>query len=521
MSFAKVYSAQIYLLEGKIVTVETDLSRGLNAFTIVGLPDKAVDEARDRVGSALKNSGYESPKSKNQKTVVSLAPADLKKEGPYFDLGIAIAYLLATNEIKGNTEKKLFLGELSLNGDLKSIRGVLPLVQEAKKQGFEEIYLPKDNAIEAALIEGIKIFGAQTLKEVVEHIDETTIQKATDVAGQKNKKIALQPKTEIQFEKIISLTDFSDIRGQEGAKRGLEIAAAGGHNIAMSGPPGTGKTMLARAFSSLLPDLSTDEVLEVTGIHSIVGANHDALVTSVPFRAPHHTASYVSLIGGGTFPKPGEVTLAHRGVLFLDEFPEFEKRVMESLRQPLEDNIVSISRAKGTAIFPSNFILVAAMNPCPCGNLGNKQKACICKPTDLDRYKRKLSGPIMDRIDLWVTVSNIDYKKLGEVGNGEKSSTIKDRVHKARALQKERFAKAGRNIHSNSEMNVKDLSDLITLAPAVRTLLEESAERLALSARAYHRVIKIARTIADLSSAPEILSEHILEAIQYRPKVQN
>ncbi|MDE2399451.1 MAG: YifB family Mg chelatase-like AAA ATPase [Patescibacteria group bacterium] len=514
MSFAKVYSAQVNLLKGAIVTIEVDLSKGLHTFSVVGLPDKAVDESKDRVSGAIKNSGFKSPKAKNQKIIVSLSPADLKKEGPFFDLAIAVAYLLSAGEIKFDSEKKIFLGELGLDGTLRSIRGALPLAEEAKRRGFEEIYLPKENAVEAALVEGIKIFGASNLREVIEHLD-------IPARGSEKipKKIPSQPKTNISYKKEIKGGDFSDIRGQETAKRGLEIAAAGGHNIAMYGPPGTGKTMLARVFSGLLPDLSTEEVLEITGIHSVAGSTQGELVCFPPFRAPHHTSSYVSLIGGGTYPKPGEVTLAHRGVLFLDEFPEFEKRVIESLRQPLEDNIVSISRAKGSAIFPSNFILVAAMNPCPCGNAGSKKKACICKPSDLDRYKRKLSGPIMDRIDLWVSVGNVDYKKLGGEGNGEKSEKIKERVAGAREIQKNRFGKLGRKINTNSEMNVKDLSGIVKLKKEVRDLLDDSAERLGLSARAYHRVIKIARTIADLENSPEIEGKHILEAIQYRPKV--
>lgn len=512
MAFAKVYSAQVNLLSGTIVTIEVDLSRGLHTFNVVGLPDKAVDESKDRVSGAIKNSGFKSPKAKNQKIIVSLSPADLKKEGPFFDLAIALAYMLAAEDLKFNPEKKIFLGELGLDGTLRRIRGALPLVQEAKRAGYEEIYLPKENAVEAALIEGIKIFGADSLTEVVKHIDESKKNKDS-------KKIKVQPKTEVVYKKEKRNSDFSDIKGQEGAKRGLEIAAAGGHNIAMYGPPGTGKTMLARAFSQLLPDLGLEEVLEITGIHSVAGATRGELISAPPFRSPHHTSSYVSIIGGGTYPKPGEVTLAHRGVLFLDEFPEFEKRVIESLRQPLEDNIVSISRAKGTAAFPSNFILVAAMNPCPCGNAGSKQKACICRPSDLDRYKRKLSGPIMDRIDLWVSVGNVDYKKLGEIGDGEKSDNIKYRVTKARDVQKKRFEKSGRNIATNSEMNVKDLTSMVKLKEEVRNLLDDSAERLALSARAYHRVIKIARTIADLDNSEEVNSNHILEAIQYRPKV--
>ncbi|MEK7569333.1 MAG: YifB family Mg chelatase-like AAA ATPase [Patescibacteria group bacterium] len=515
MSYAKVYSAQVNLLSGVIVTIEVDLSRGLHSFSVVGLPDKAVDESKDRVSGAIKNSGYKSPKAKNQKITVSLSPADLKKEGPFFDLAIAIAYLLASDEIKFNPEKKIFLGELGLDGTLHRIRGALPLAEAAKRAGFEEIYLPRENAEEAAVVPGIKIFGAKSLAEVVEHMDETRL------PGKIRKSIPLQPKTEIRAGKQKKVGDFSDIRGQEGAKRGLEIAAAGGHNIAMYGPPGTGKTMLARAFSGILPDLSTAEVLEITGIHSVAGATAGELVPFPPFRAPHHTSSYVSIVGGGTYPKPGEVTLAHRGVLFLDEFPEFEKRVIESLRQPLEDNIVSISRARGSAIFPSNFILVAAMNPCPCGNLGSKTKACICKPSDLDRYRRKLSGPIIDRIDIWLSVGNVDYKKLGGEGTGEVNEKIKERVVQAREAQGERFKKFSRDITTNSEMNVKDLSKMVKLSDEVRKLLDESAERLGLSARAYHRVQKIARTIADLAGSPEIAPTHILEAIQYRPKVNN
>ncbi len=518
MSFAKVYSAQVNLLRGVIVTIEVDLSRGLHAFSVVGLPDKAVDESKDRVSSAIKNSGFKSPKAQNQKIIVSLSPADLKKEGPFFDLAIALSYLLASGDLKFNPEKKIFLGELGLDGTLRRIRGALPLTQEAKRMGYEEIYLPKENAAEAALVDGIKVFGAGSLEEVVEHLHEGRRAPKEEVERQP-KKISIQPKTQVTFKKERRDSDFADIRGQEGAKRGLEIAAAGGHNIAMYGPPGTGKTMLARAFSGLLPDLSLDEVLEITGIHSVSGLITDELVSTPPFRAPHHTSSYVSLIGGGAYPKPGEVTLAHRGVLFLDEFPEFEKRVLESLRQPLEDNIVSISRARGTATFPSNFILVAAMNPCPCGNVGSKQKACICKPSDLDRYKRKLSGPIMDRIDLWVSVGNVDYKKLGMEGGGEPSEKIKQRVLNAQKVQKERFKNSERKIKTNSEMNVKDLSKMVKLSDEVRNLLDDSAERLALSARAYHRVIKIARTIADLESSPDIKANHILEAIQYRPKV--
>lgn len=522
MSFAKVYSLQVNLLSGIIVSIEVDISRGLHSFNVVGLPDKAVDESKDRVSSAIKNSGFKSPKAENKKIIVSFSPADLKKEGPYFDLGIAMAYLLASEDINFDPSLKIFLGELGLDGSLRKIKGALPLVKKAKEMNFEEVYLPKENAYEAGLIDGIKIYGASSLGEVVEHLSLKEPVSGVNInpsnSSEQVKKIKLQPKTKIIYKKIDKYNDFSDVRGQEIAKRALEIAAAGGHNIAMYGPPGTGKTMLARAFCGILPELSLDEILEITGIHSILGLNNGHLIYYPPFRSPHHTSSYVSIIGGGANLKPGEVTLAHRGVLFLDEFPEFDKKVIESLRQPLEDKIVSISRAKGTATFPSNFILIAAMNPCPCGNLGSKKKVCICRPIDLDRYKRKLSGPIVDRIDMWVSVSNIDYKKLGGKSEGDKNEIIKKRVIKARNIQKERFKKLKRNIKLNSEMNVKDLSNIILFDNKIRDLLDDSAEKLNLSARGYHRVIKIARTIADLEGSENIKESHILEALQYRPK---
>lgn len=520
MSFARIYSAQTHLLKGKIVTVEVDITKNtLHAFTLVGLPDKAVDESKDRMSSALKNSGFNSPKNQNQKIVISLSPADLKKEGPYFDLAIALAYLLSAEEIDFDPSDRIFLGELSLNGDLQPIKGALPLTEQAKKQGFKEIFLPEANAREAGLVDGITIYGARNLKEVIDHIYKPKKDKKGNPTEPERPKITPTPKTQIVYSQKERSVDFSDIRGQEGAKRGLEIAAAGGHNIAMSGPPGTGKTMLARVFSHILPDLDTDDCLEITGIHSVVGALEGELISEPPFRAPHHTASYVSMIGGGANPKPGEVTLAHRGVLFLDEFPEFEKRVLESLRQPLEDNIVSISRARGSAIFPSNFILIAAMNPCPCGNKGSKQKQCICKPSDLDRYSRKLSGPIMDRIDIWVTVGAVDYDKLSSTEQtGDRTDTIKSRVKNARAIQNKRFKNSARKIQTNSEMNVKDLAIYAELSSETKKLLNDSAERLQLSARAYHRTIKLARTIADLDGSESITSAHILEALQYRPR---
>ncbi|MFA6227492.1 MAG: YifB family Mg chelatase-like AAA ATPase [Candidatus Paceibacterota bacterium] len=530
MSFAKTFSAQTVGLGAEIIDVEVDLSKGLHSFSIVGLGDKAVEESRDRVSASIKNCGYKSPKNKNQKVVVSLAPADVRKEGPAFDVAISLAYLLADGEIKFDSKKKLFLGELSLDGKLRKINGVLPIVAEAKRRGFEEVFLPKENTKEAALVSDINIYGAENLGQIIGHLDEgdaprkgksREIDPETFEAEDEfiSQKINPEPQTEILVEEDEAIIDFSEIKGQETAKRGLEIAAAGGHNIAMYGPPGTGKTMLAKAFSHILPPLSFDEILEITAIHSVSGNLKKDIISKPPVRAPHHTSSYVSLVGGGTVPKPGEVTLAHGGVLFLDEFPEFDRKVIEALREPLEEGEITISRARGSHAFPANFILIAAMNPCPCGNFGSKTKECICKPTDLLRYQRKISGPIVDRIDMWVEVSQINYEKLGEKENIKKETAdIKKRVTKAREIQKERFTAGKRKIRTNSEMEAKDILKLADLEDKAKGILISSARKLDLSARAYHRVIKLARTIADLEGSESIKTNHILEALQYRPK---